>query len=120
MKTHSLVRWMVAAFVALGTAAAYAQTSDTKTGAPAAVSSATDAKAMRKADRLLSKRVRRVLVKVKGLNSSAIVVIAKGSVVTLGGSVPDASQIPLAVSAAQGVEGVTEVHESLTIKQPGL
>ncbi|WP_028217282.1 BON domain-containing protein [Paraburkholderia oxyphila] len=120
MKKHTLIRWTVAAFVVLGTAAAYAQASDTETGTPAAASAAPSAKAMRKANRLLSKRVRSVLVKVKGLNSSAIVVIAKGSVVTLGGSVPDSSQIPLAVSAAQGVQGVTEVHESLTIKQPGL
>jgi hyperosmotically inducible periplasmic protein len=77
------------------------------------------AKAIRKANRLLSKQVHRVLVKIKGLDSSAIVVIAKGSVITLGGSVPDASQIPLAVSAAQGVQGVSQVHNSLAIKQPG-
>lgn len=118
MKKHGLIKWTVAAFVVLGAAAAYAQTSDTQAAAPAA-SAAPGAKEMRKANRLLSKQVRRVLVKVKGLDSSAITVVAKGSVVTLGGSVPDASQIPLAVSAAQGVQGVSQVHDSLIIKAPG-
>jgi hyperosmotically inducible periplasmic protein len=80
---------------------------------------ASSAKEVRKANRLMSKRVRTVLVKVKGLDSTAIVVIAKGSVVTLGGSVPDASQIALAMSAAQGVQGVTQVNNRLTIKAPG-
>jgi hyperosmotically inducible protein len=74
----------------------------------------------RKANRLLSKQVRTALAKVKGLDSGDIVVIAKGSVVTLGGSVPDASQMPLAVTAAQGVQGVTEVHNTLSIKARGL
>lgn len=65
------------------------------------------------------KQVRSALVRVKGLDSGSVVVVANGSVVTLGGSVPDASQIPTAVSAAQGVKGVSEVHNSLTIKARG-
>lgn len=117
---NSLIKVAVCACAVFGAAAAYAQTSDTTATAPEMASAAPSAKDIRKANRALSKRVRSVLVKVKGLDSSAIVVVAKGSVVTLGGSVPDSSQIPLAVSAAQGVDGVTEVHNSLSIKQPGL
>jgi hyperosmotically inducible protein len=113
------MKWTVGAFFVLGAAAAYAQTSDTEATAPAA-SAAPTAKEMRKANRLLSKQVRTALAKVKGLDSGDIVVIAKGSVVTLGGSVPDASQMPLAVTAAQGVQGVTEVHNTLSIKARGL
>lgn len=120
MKKHSLMKLTVGAFFVLGAATAYAQTSDTEATAPAAASAAPTAKEMRKANRLLSKQVRTALAKVKGLDSGDIVVIAKGSVVTLGGSVPDASQMPLAVTAAQGVQGVTEVHNTLSIKARGL
>jgi hyperosmotically inducible periplasmic protein len=118
MKKHGFIKWIVVTFVVLGTADAYAQKTDADTVAQVA-SGVPSAKAIRKANRLLSKQVHRALVKIKGLDSSAIVVIAKGSVITLGGSVPDASQIPLAVSAAQGVQGVSQVHNNLTIKQPG-
>lgn len=119
MKKHNLIKWVVGGFVVLGTAAAYAQTSDTASTESAALSSAPSAKETRKANRLLAKQVRRALVRVKDLDSGSVVVIAKGSVVTLGGSVPDAGQIPRAVSAAQGVTGVSEVHNSLTIKARG-
>jgi len=120
VKKHSLMKLTVGAFFVLGAATAYAQTSDTEATAPVAASAAPTAKEMRKANRLLSKQVRTALAKVKGLDSGDIVVIAKGSVVTLGGSVPDASQMPLAVTAAQGVQGVTEVHNTLSIKARGL
>lgn len=119
MKKHSLIKCAVGAFVVFGTVAAYAESSDTASTASAAANSAPSARQIRKANRLLAKQVRSALVRVKGLDSSGIVVIAKGSVVTLGGSVPDASQMPLAVSAAQGVKGVSEVHNSLTIKALG-
>lgn len=119
MKKQSLIKSVIGACVVLGTAAAYAQTSDTASIGLATVGSAPSAKETRKANRLLEKQVRSALVRVKGLDSGSVVVVANGSVVTLGGSVPDASQIPTAVSAAQGVKGVSEVHNSLTIKARG-
>ena len=119
MKRPSLIKWAVGAFVVFGTVAAYAQSSDTASTNAATENPAPSAKQVRKANRLLAKQVRSALVRVKGLDSSGITPIVKGSVVTLGGSVPDASQMPLAVSAAQGVAGVSEVHNSLTIKTPG-
>jgi hyperosmotically inducible periplasmic protein len=119
VKKQSLVKWAVGALTVLSMSAAYAQASDTEATASATMSPAPTAKEMRKANRLMSKRVRQALVKVKGLDSSAIVVIAKGDKITLGGSVPDASQIPLAVNAAQGVQGVSDVRNTLSIKQPG-
>jgi hyperosmotically inducible periplasmic protein len=76
-------------------------------------------KEMRKANRQLAKLVRRTLVKVKGLDSSSIVVVAKNGDILLGGSVPEASQVGLAVSAAQGVHGVRAVKNGLTIKAQG-
>jgi osmotically-inducible protein OsmY len=39
--------------------------------------------------------------------------------VTLEGSVPDPSQIEVAVSAAKGVKGVNAVSDKLTIKAEG-
>jgi hyperosmotically inducible periplasmic protein len=119
MKRHNIIKWTIGVLLTLGVVTAYAQSSDTTAYAPASASPAQGAAAQRKANRLLSKQVRRVLVKVKGLDSSAIVVIAKGGAITLGGSVPEASQTALAVSAAQGVPGVDSVREKLIIKAPG-
>lgn len=118
MKKQTLIKWSVGACVVLGMTAAYAQAGSTGAAAPAA-SPAQSAKQIRKANRLLAKQVRSALVRVKGLDSSDVVVIAKGSAVTLGGSVPEASQIPLAASAARGVPGVSEVNDALTVKAPG-
>lgn len=86
--------------------------------AGASASQAPSAKQIRKASHLLEKQVRRALVRVKGLDSTNMVVVARGGVVTLSGSVPDASQIPLAVSGSQHVSGVTEAHDSLQVRMP--
>ncbi|WP_245616660.1 type VI secretion system Vgr family protein [Paraburkholderia acidipaludis] len=86
--------------------------------AGASTSQAPSAKQIRKASHLLEKQVRRALVRVKGLDSTNVVVVARGGVVTLGGSVPAASQIPPAVSGSQHVSGATEAHDSLQVRMP--
>ncbi|MBN3778650.1 BON domain-containing protein [Burkholderia sp. Ac-20345] len=74
------------------------------------------AKEQRRADRKLATQVRRTLARFKGIDSTQIVVFAKQGAVTLTGSVPDASQITLAVDAARGVSGVISVDNALRIK----
>jgi osmotically-inducible protein OsmY len=105
--------------VARGAANVYAQDGAASDATAVSASASSIPKAIRTATRQLGKTVRRALVKVKELNSSNVVVVAKGGVILLGGSVPDASQIDLAVSAAKGVNGVSAVSNSLTIKAVG-
>ncbi|SDC80133.1 BON domain-containing protein [Paraburkholderia lycopersici] len=125
VKMKRLDLWMAAALLAaiIGVPGAYAQSqgdSGVAASAPAAVSApAQSRKEKRRADRALAKTVRRALVRVKGLDSGRIVVIAQGGAVTLGGSVPDAGQIDVAVAAAKGVNGVRDVTSSLSVKAPG-
>ncbi|WP_322061164.1 BON domain-containing protein [Paraburkholderia sp. J63] len=109
--------------VAVGAANVEAQDGTASAPEAAPASTAASPKAMRaaerKANRLLAKAVRRALVKIKGLDSSQIVVVAKSGAILLGGSVPVASQIDLAVPAATGVTGVSSVNNSLTVKAVG-
>jgi hyperosmotically inducible protein len=119
VKEISLVRWAVSAMVVLSAATVHAQGSETQVVPQAAPGSVPSAKSIRAANRQLAKAVRRALVKVKGLDSGNIVVVAKGGTVLLGGSVPDASQIELAVSSTKGVNGVVAVNNSLSIKALG-
>lgn len=117
------IRWIpltACALIAFGVSSAHAQGSEAAS-VPASVSAAAPLtpKEMRKANRQLAKAVRRALVKVKGLDSSNVIVVAKSGHILLGGSVPEAGQIGLVVSAAQGVQGVSAVQNSLTIKAQG-
>lgn len=118
-----LIASVLGLLVAVGAANAYAQDGAASASTVVPASTAASAKALRKterkANRQLAKAVRRALVKVKGLDSSQIVVVAKSGAVLLGGSVPAASQIDLAVSAAKGVNGVSAVNNSLTVKAQG-
>lgn len=122
---NRLAQWTAGVLLAaaIGIPAAHAQPqgdSGVTASAPApAMTPAQNRRAMRKADRLLAKQVRRALVHVKGLDSTRIVVIARGGDVTLGGSVPEAGQIGLAHTAAQGVSGVRSVSDSLNLKAQG-
>jgi hyperosmotically inducible protein len=119
VKEINFIRWVAGALVVLAAATVHAQGSETEAVAQASAGSVPSAKSIRAANRQLAKTVRRTLVKVKGLDSGNIVVVAKGSTVLLGGSVPDASQIALAVSSAKGVKGVGTVNNSLSVKQLG-
>ncbi|MEZ0602699.1 BON domain-containing protein [Paraburkholderia sp. IW21] len=94
----------------------YAQTSDAAatgmTAAPAA-----SAKAGKKANSQLGRKVRSVLSKTQGVDVSNIAVRARGGAVTLTGSVPSQGQIDAAGEAAKGVAGVTSVSNKLTVMQ---
>ncbi|CAB3788579.1 hypothetical protein LMG28688_02716 [Paraburkholderia caffeinitolerans] len=123
MKNNRLVRWSAGLLLAatIGAHGAHAQPafgSGVAASSPAMIPAQTK-REMRKADRLLAKQVRRELVRVKGLDSSRIVAVARGGQITLGGSVPEADQIGLAMEAAKHVSGVSEVTNSLNVKAPG-
>lgn len=108
-----LVATLLAAAGSVTAQTAGASASDT-TGASSA-SSATTAKAAKAANRKLAHRVETALARTRGLNASGIFVQARAGHITLSGSVPDNDQIPLAVHAAQQVDGVKEVENLLRI-----
>jgi hyperosmotically inducible periplasmic protein len=119
MKKTSLIA-VACSLLLLGTASAWAQDQGSGAAASAPMASAPQGhKAVRKANRLLSKNVRRALVKVKGLDSTNIVVSAKNGAIVLGGTVPQGDQIQLAVTTAQGVSGVRSVRNALRISAYG-
>lgn len=101
------------ALVALMSLNANAQSSGA-TPMPAA-NTASDAKAMKAANRALQKDVVRALSKTKGLRNSTITVRARNGVVTLEGTVPEESQIDQATHAAESVAGVVSVKNALTL-----
>ncbi len=126
MKSHYITNMIGATLVALSIGVAHAQT-DAGASTAAAVSSASapvSAKAARKAmraeNRALAKRVRQALAHTKGLQSSGINVIAKnGTTITLAGTVPDQTQMDLAVATSKSVSGVTSVKNSMTFEVEG-
>ncbi|WP_080427308.1 BON domain-containing protein [Burkholderia ubonensis] len=83
--------------------------------AGAAGSNRDAARARRKMNRQLVRRVAAALARTRGLDSSRILIRASDGTVTLSGSVPDNVQIPLAVNAAQQVAGVTALRNQLRI-----
>jgi osmotically-inducible protein OsmY len=94
----------------------YAQASDaTATGTTAAP--AASAKASKKANSQLGRKVRAAISKTQGVDVSNISVRARGGAVTLTGSVPDQGQIDAAGEAAKGVAGVTSVSNKLSVMQ---
>ncbi|KVE42430.1 BON domain-containing protein [Burkholderia sp. BDU5] len=112
---------MIVAALVFGNAFAQASgaaTESTGANTPAATPSASKAaaKAARQSNRKLGYAVRKAISKVNGVNVSNVTVRAKGGVVTLEGSVPDASQIDKAVDAAKGVSGVASVNNKLSVQ----
>ncbi|CAG9262281.1 BON domain-containing protein [Paraburkholderia unamae] len=79
------------------------------------VSAPSSPKAVRSANRALSKRVLKALSHVKGLDAAGIFVKASDGNIIVSGVVQEASQIPLAVQAARNVDGVRSVRESLRL-----
>ncbi|MFM0247912.1 BON domain-containing protein [Paraburkholderia sediminicola] len=73
------------------------------------------AKARRAANRKLVKRIQQMLGRIRGLNSTRLVVTAVDGAVTLSGSVPDPSQIGLAEEAARKVDGVRSVENRIRV-----
>lgn len=76
-------------------------------------------KQMRAGDRLLAKAVRKSLTKTKGLDASGVTVLARNGKVTLDGTVPDNSQVPVAADAAASTQGVTSVDNRLVMREAG-
>ncbi|KGU72812.1 BON domain-containing protein [Burkholderia pseudomallei] len=109
---------MIVAALACGNAFAQASGAAAEASAPAAAQNASKAatKTARKSNRKLGYAVRKAISKVNGVNVSNITVRTKGGVVTLEGSVPDASQIDKAVEAAKGVAGVVSVNNKLSVQ----
>ncbi|KGR96736.1 BON domain-containing protein [Burkholderia sp. ABCPW 111] len=112
------VAGMIVAALACGNAFGQASEPAAAASEPAAATNASKAaaKTARKSNRKLGYAVRKAISKVNGVNVSNITVRAKGGVVTLEGSVPDASQIDKAVEAAKGVTGVASVNNKLSVQ----
>ncbi|PYE20488.1 BON domain-containing protein [Paraburkholderia silvatlantica] len=97
------------------------------THAPNAAPGAAQEKAARKAahnaakaaDRKLAANVRKAMTKKGDVRMANVVVLAKSGVVTLTGTVPEATQIAAAQQHAQDVEGVSQVVNRLTVRTPG-
>ncbi|RQR71613.1 BON domain-containing protein [Burkholderia sp. Bp9012] len=111
---------VAAIFAVAGTASA--QSVNDATGAAGASSAAgtTSPNLSKSTDRKLTRRVATALGRTRGLNATRIIVKTRDGRVTLSGSVPDNGQIPLAVNAAQGVEGVKSVQSALRISEQPL
>ncbi|MFL9900402.1 BON domain-containing protein [Paraburkholderia fungorum] len=121
MKAIRTFKLMGGALIVVVSINAWSQTSESaasSTQSSMAPESGGSAKATRQANRALSKKVLHALSK-GGVNTSRINIIAKGSAVTLAGSVTDSSQIDKATEVAKGVPGVTSVKNSLTLKEAG-
>ena len=113
MKTNRATHLAAGAFVVLASINTYAQSSQPTEASVA--TAASSAKEMKAANRALQKAVIRALTKTKGLRASLITVRAKDGAVTLEGTVPEQSQMEMAMNAAKGVPGVTSVKNSLTL-----
>ncbi|WP_175691645.1 BON domain-containing protein [Burkholderia anthina] len=75
-------------------------------------------KAARAANRKLVRAVSQALARAKGLDSTRLLVRAKGGDVTLLGSVPDTRQIQIAIDVAQQVDGVRSVQNEIHVVGP--
>ncbi|MCA8092535.1 BON domain-containing protein [Burkholderia anthina] len=119
MKHHNrIIHGLLLATLLNVAGSAYAQPSSGTAGSAvesASESAATLANAPKSADRKLAHQVATALGRTRGLNATRIVVRVRDGNVTLSGSVPDSEQIPLAVDAAQKVEGVKAVQSVLHI-----
>jgi hyperosmotically inducible protein len=76
-------------------------------------------KAMRAADRKLSRDVRKAIGKGGDVDMSRLEVIARSGKVTLAGSVPEEDQVDLATQRAKSVSGVVDVANRVGIDVPG-
>lgn len=119
MKPVNIITCALSIVVMLCAASAHAEASQSEAAPSASMSTAPSAKEIRAENRKLRKAVLLSLSRTRGLNADGIVVIAKGGVVTLAGSVPAAGQIDLATSVAKLVNGVSEVNNSLTVQANG-
>ncbi|QBR01763.1 BON domain-containing protein [Paraburkholderia pallida] len=106
----------VAALLASGSVAVWAQGSETA-GASAAPAAST-AKEVRQANRALSRKVYAALAKHKEIDAGNISVVARDGAVTLNGTVTDAAQIDSVAAIAKTVPGVKSVANRLSVQRP--
>lgn len=121
MKAINTFKLTSGALIVVASINAWSQTSEpaaTAAQSTMAPAGGTSPKAMRQANRALSKKVLVALSK-GGIQSSRLNVLAKGGAVVLTGSVTDASQIDKAAQIASGVSGVTSVKNALTVHEVG-
>ncbi|CAB3751992.1 BON domain-containing protein [Paraburkholderia humisilvae] len=122
MKAIQAVKVVGGALIVLASINAYAQASDAASADLSTQPSAKQQhKAMKKADRALAHKVRAKLAKAEGISAANIVVRANANTgdVWLEGSVPEQPQVDKATQLAQGVSGVKNVKNDLTIRPVG-
>jgi hyperosmotically inducible protein len=120
MKSTGLIRVYCLMAALLIASESYAQLGSAVNGNAAGngaqvASGAIAAKAEKKANCALSRKVLKALAQTKGLDATRIFVKASGGDITLSGTVLDESQVPLAVKVTQSVEGVHSVREALRL-----
>ncbi|RFU49834.1 BON domain-containing protein [Paraburkholderia sp. DHOC27] len=121
MKAMQAFRLVGGALIAVISIHAWSQSSDaaaTTDQSAAPQTSHSSAKASRKANRVLSRKVLTALSK-HGVSTDQINVVAKGGTVTLEGSVLESGLIDKAGSIAKNVSGVTSVKNDLTVREEG-
>ncbi|WP_109476269.1 BON domain-containing protein [Paraburkholderia sp. C35] len=110
-----LIAFAITAIAIAGVAPAYAQTD----AAASAAAAPPTKKAVRMQNHQLEIKVRHALTATKHLDSSGIVILARGGEVTLLGEAPDASQLTVAQNVASKVAGVTGVTNNMHVSEPG-
>ena len=125
MTKSNFLKTIVAMTSALFALSAASQPADTTNGdatdpAMAATQDATSAKAIRTANRRLTRSIGTALARARGLDSTRIFIRSVSGVVTLSGTVPDASQVMLAITTAQQVTGVRSVKNLLRVDTRGI
>ncbi|MCP3722691.1 BON domain-containing protein [Paraburkholderia sp. CNPSo 3272] len=120
MKKTTVAGLAIATLVAAASMSAWAQ-GDASTPAGAQAASATAAAPAvptdRQANRAMRRKVYAAIGKDKSINAGNISVGAKGSAITLNGTVSDTAQIARVEEIARGVPGVTSVTNKLTVKK---
>ncbi|APR39490.1 BON domain-containing protein [Paraburkholderia sp. SOS3] len=121
MKAIQAIKVVGGALIVLASLNAYSQASDTGADMSTQPSAKQQHKAMKKADRVLARKVRGALAKAKGVSAANIIVRANASTgdVWLEGSVPEQPQVEQSTQVAQGVAGVKNVKNDLTIRPVG-
>ncbi len=121
MKSIKTFRLAVGTVIVATSMTAWSQTSE-PAGAPGASAMAASGSAApatgRKANRALRRQVYNAIAKHKEISAGNISVTAKDGVVTLNGTVTDASQVGKVAEIASGVPGVTSVTNKLTLQKP--
>ncbi|MFC0398718.1 BON domain-containing protein [Paraburkholderia rhizosphaerae] len=87
-------------------------------GAAASAPGVASRKSAKQADRALRKKVYAAIAKYKAIDAGDISISAKSGVVTLYGTVKDASQVNQVAEIARNVPGVTSVVNKLAVTRP--